>query len=94
MPQQGPKNSATPASRPDFNTTRYAALARQFAENALAAKPNQAIIEQIFLTQQIERDKSMSGRPADEALAIVRLRQWSDERAQLRDGRVSCVTSE
>ena len=56
MPQQGPKNSATPASRPDFNTTRYAALAHQFADNAIAAKPNQAIIEQIILTRQIERN--------------------------------------
>ena len=29
----------------------------------------------------------MTGLPADEALAIVRLRQWSEDRAQLRAGR-------
>ena len=40
----------------DFNSRRYAALARQFADNALASNPNEQIIQQIIVTRQIERN--------------------------------------
>ena len=56
MAAQTPKNPALPASSADFNNRRYAALARQFADNAIAAKPNQTVIEQIIVTRQIERN--------------------------------------
>ena len=70
MQAQGPKNPALPAARPDFNTTRYAALARALADNAIAGKPNQATIEQIILTRQIERNGCACGVPADRSTSV------------------------
>lgn len=58
MATQGPKNPALPSTRPDFNSTRYANLARQFADNAMSGKPTEALIEQIILTRKIERNGS------------------------------------
>ncbi|HTB95472.1 MAG TPA: hypothetical protein VK716_00570 [Terracidiphilus sp.] len=54
MAAQPPKTPTLPASSVDFNSRRYAALARQFADNALAAKPNEQTIQQIIVTRQIE----------------------------------------
>ena len=56
MAAQPPKTPTLPASSADFNSRRYAALARQFADNALASKPNEQIIQQIIVTRQIERN--------------------------------------
>lgn len=51
-----PQNPAVPTTAPNFNTNRYAALARQLADNAIASKPNEGTLEQIILTRQIERN--------------------------------------
>lgn len=72
MQAQGPKNPALSATRSDFNTTRYANLARQFADNALAGMPTEALIEQILLTRKIERNGSCCGIPADRSLSVGR----------------------
>ncbi len=51
-----PSNTALPSTAPEFNTVRYAAFARQLADNALAGKPTETILQQILLTRQIERN--------------------------------------
>lgn len=56
MAAQHPKTPTLPASSADFNSRRYAALARQFADNALTSKPNDVVIQQIIVTRQIERN--------------------------------------
>jgi len=55
-----PKDTSLPATSPEFNTVRYAAFARQLADNALAGKPTETILQQILLTRQIERNGKTS----------------------------------